>query len=219
VKKVGRKAGGPVGGHSGAPGLASTLGDFTTRPRVLLISAIAIIVGTAGVISGVALLKLIRLCTNLAYFGRFTLANLPLGHSPWGLAAVLVPVGGALIVASALLPENANPFHHLATGLGRMEADEIKAATPAKAEQARQLAQRQAAEHARIEALKESMAAEIGIGQAADWLCAASGLFGQGRNTDYADLRDGLRSTCGVSGAVRQHMMNEITRNLDPGSK
>ncbi len=98
MKKVERlNAKGPVGGHSGAPALSS-LGDFTTRPRVLLISAIALVVGTAGVISGVVLLRLIRLCTNLAYFGRFTLANLPLGHSPWGLAVVLVPVGGALIV-------------------------------------------------------------------------------------------------------------------------
>jgi chloride channel protein, CIC family len=76
----------------------SLLGDFTTRPRVLLISAIAFVVGTAGVIAGVALLDLIRLCTNLAYFGRFTLADLPLGHSPWGVAALLVPVAGALIV-------------------------------------------------------------------------------------------------------------------------
>jgi hypothetical protein len=32
------------------------LGDFTTSPRVLLISAIAVIVGTAGVVAGVALL-------------------------------------------------------------------------------------------------------------------------------------------------------------------
>jgi hypothetical protein len=41
------------------------LGDFTTSPRVLAISAIAIAVGTAGVIAGVVLLNLIRLCTNL----------------------------------------------------------------------------------------------------------------------------------------------------------
>jgi chloride channel protein, CIC family len=88
------------GRHSGRPGAEALgrLGDFTTRPRVLLISTIAIVVGTGGVVAGVALLKLIRLCTNLAYFGRFTLANLPLGHSPWGLAAVLVPVAGALVV-------------------------------------------------------------------------------------------------------------------------
>jgi len=74
------------------------LGDFTTSPRVLAISAIAIAVGTAGVIAGVVLLNLIRLCTNLAYFGRFTLADLPLGQSPLGLATVAVPVAGALVV-------------------------------------------------------------------------------------------------------------------------
>ncbi len=74
------------------------LGDFTTKPRVLLISAIAILVGTAGAVAGVALLDLIRLFTNLAYFGRLTLADLKLGQSPWGLASVGVPVIGALIV-------------------------------------------------------------------------------------------------------------------------
>jgi chloride channel protein, CIC family len=74
------------------------LGDFTTSPRVLLISAIAIVVGTAGVAAGVVLLRLIRLCTNLAYFGRFTLADLPLGHSPLGFATVGMPVAGALLV-------------------------------------------------------------------------------------------------------------------------
>ena len=55
------------------------LGDFTTNPRVLVISGISIVVATGGVIAGVALLSLIRLCTNLAYFGSFTLADLKLG--------------------------------------------------------------------------------------------------------------------------------------------
>ena len=74
------------------------LGDFTTNPRVLIISAIAVLVGSAGVVAGVVLLNLIRICSNLAYFGRFTLLDLKLGQSPLGLAAVLVPVIGALIV-------------------------------------------------------------------------------------------------------------------------
>ena len=74
------------------------LGDFTTNPRVLVIAAIALVVGTGGVISGVILLKLIRLCTNIAYFGSFSLADLPLGHSPLGPVAILVPVAGALII-------------------------------------------------------------------------------------------------------------------------
>ncbi|HEY4171678.1 MAG TPA: chloride channel protein [Rhodopila sp.] len=74
------------------------LGDFTTDPRVLVISAIAIVVGTAGVFAGIMLLDLIKLCTNVAYFGRFTTATLDLGDSPLGLFAVGVPVVGALIV-------------------------------------------------------------------------------------------------------------------------
>jgi H+/Cl- antiporter ClcA len=88
-------------GRPGAPPLSEGirhLGDFTTSPRVLLIAAIAAVVGSAGVAAGVLLLQLIRLCTNLAYFGRFSLAHLPLSHSPLGIVAVLVPVIGGLIV-------------------------------------------------------------------------------------------------------------------------
>jgi CIC family chloride channel protein len=74
------------------------LGDFTTSPRVLLIVAIAIGVGSAGVAAGVVLLHLIQLCTNLAYFGQLSLTALKLGQSPLGVAAVLVPIIGGLIV-------------------------------------------------------------------------------------------------------------------------
>ncbi|MGH6676832.1 MAG: chloride channel protein, partial [Xanthobacteraceae bacterium] len=74
------------------------LGDFTTSPRVLLISAIAIAVGTAGVITGVILLELIRLFTNLSYFGVISTVVRPFSQSPLGVLKVLVPVGGALIV-------------------------------------------------------------------------------------------------------------------------
>ena len=74
------------------------LGDFTTKPRVLVIGAIAVIVATAGVIAGIALLDLIGLFTNLAYFGRFSFTAPDLGQSPLGYAAVLVPVAGSLVV-------------------------------------------------------------------------------------------------------------------------
>lgn len=76
----------------------SHLRDFTTDPRVLLIAAIAVVVATAGLFAGIALLKLIRLATNIAYFGQFTLAELRLEGTPLGLAAVIVPVLGALII-------------------------------------------------------------------------------------------------------------------------
>jgi len=74
------------------------LGDFTTKPRVLVVSGIAIGVGTAGAITGLVLLDLIRFFTNIAYFGRPTLQNLSLGASPLGALAVAVPVVGGLII-------------------------------------------------------------------------------------------------------------------------
>ncbi|RAZ88203.1 chloride channel protein [Mesorhizobium hawassense] len=74
------------------------LRDFTTDPRVLVIAAIAVVVATAGLFAGIVLLKLIRLATNIAYFGQFSLAELRLADTPLGLAAVVVPVVGALII-------------------------------------------------------------------------------------------------------------------------
>ncbi|HEY4191910.1 MAG TPA: chloride channel protein [Mesorhizobium sp.] len=74
------------------------LGDFTTDARVLLIAAIAVIVGTAALGAGILLIKLIKLVTNLAYFGQFSLQDLKLADTPLGLWAVLVPVVGALVI-------------------------------------------------------------------------------------------------------------------------
>ncbi|OBQ74724.1 chloride channel protein [Mesorhizobium erdmanii] len=74
------------------------LRDFTTDARVLTIATIAVVVATAGLFAGISLLKLIRLATNIAYFGQFTLADLKLQDTPLGLAAVMVPVIGALII-------------------------------------------------------------------------------------------------------------------------
>ena len=74
------------------------LRDFTTDPRVLVIAAIAVVVATAGLAAGIVLLKLIRLATNIAYFGQFSLAELRLEDTPLGYASVIVPVVGALII-------------------------------------------------------------------------------------------------------------------------
>ncbi|TPI65973.1 chloride channel protein [Mesorhizobium sp. B3-1-3] len=74
------------------------LRDFTTDPRVLLIAAIAVVVATAALFAGIVLMQLIRLATNIAYFGQFSLAELKLEDSPLGYAAVIVPVIGALII-------------------------------------------------------------------------------------------------------------------------
>jgi len=74
------------------------LGDFTTDARVLFIAAVAVVVATAGVAVGFVLLKLIYLCTNIAYFGEFSIANLHIEDHKLGLWAVLVPVAGSLVV-------------------------------------------------------------------------------------------------------------------------
>ncbi|QKC83122.1 chloride channel protein [Mesorhizobium sp. NZP2077] len=74
------------------------LRDFTTDARVLTIATIAVVVATAALFAGIVLLKLIRLATNIAYFGQFSLADLKLQDTPLGYAAVVVPVIGALII-------------------------------------------------------------------------------------------------------------------------
>lgn len=74
------------------------LGDFTTSPRVLYIVAIAVFVALVSVAAGVALLDLIRLFTNLAYFGRVSLATADLSQSPFGMWTVLIPAAGAIVI-------------------------------------------------------------------------------------------------------------------------
>ena len=102
ARKEDEEEGGSRGGDGGVPRLAfdevRRLGDFTTKPRVLVISGIAIVVGTAGALTGLALLDLIRFFTNIAYFGRPTLQHLSLGASPLGAASIAVPVVGGLII-------------------------------------------------------------------------------------------------------------------------
>jgi H+/Cl- antiporter ClcA/CBS domain-containing protein len=74
------------------------LGDFTTNPRVLYIAAIAVFVALVSLAAGVLLLDLIRLFTNLAYFGRFSLEIADLAYSPFGMWTVLIPAAGAIII-------------------------------------------------------------------------------------------------------------------------
>jgi len=82
---------------SGSPSW-ETLGDFTTTPRVLVISALAIVIGAVCAFVALALLRLIGLFTNIFYYGRWNSALVsPVGnHLGW--FSVLVPVAGALII-------------------------------------------------------------------------------------------------------------------------
>jgi chloride channel protein, CIC family len=74
------------------------LRDFSTDRRVLLLMAVAAVVGTFSVGAAWLLLKAIALCTNLAYFGRFSVDAVAIGASPYGYATVIVPVVGCVII-------------------------------------------------------------------------------------------------------------------------
>src|SRR5579885_1407830 len=75
------------------------LGDFTVTPRTLLIALLACGIGALGALVADALLKLIGLITNLAFYQRFATSLVAPGadhHSP--LLVLLLPVLGGLIV-------------------------------------------------------------------------------------------------------------------------
>src|SRR5438270_3477916 len=76
----------------------SPLGDFTTRPRVITISVMAIVIGIISAYVALVLLKLIGLFTNLFFFQRFSTALITPAGNQLGPFEVLVPVIGALII-------------------------------------------------------------------------------------------------------------------------
>jgi len=74
------------------------LGDFTTDPSVIKLSILALGIGCLSAFIAYALLWLIALFTNLAYFGRFSVAQVTPGQSPFGVWAVGIPVIGGLVI-------------------------------------------------------------------------------------------------------------------------
>jgi H+/Cl- antiporter ClcA/predicted transcriptional regulator len=76
----------------------SELGDFTATPRLLTISAFAVVIGVIGAYVALALLSLIGFFTNLFFFQRVstTLVS-PAGHH-LGWLVLIPPVAGALII-------------------------------------------------------------------------------------------------------------------------
>ena len=74
------------------------LRDFTADRRVLILAALAIVVGSAGAGAAWALARLINLVTNLAYFGTLSAAPSNVADNTLGLAAALIPVAGCLVI-------------------------------------------------------------------------------------------------------------------------
>ena len=80
------------------PSSRTSLADFSTDRRVLLLSAMALAIGAISSLVAYVLIWLIAGITNLAFYHRFSTAPVvPQGHH-LGLWVVLVPVAGALII-------------------------------------------------------------------------------------------------------------------------
>ncbi|HJQ11092.1 MAG TPA: chloride channel protein [Gemmatimonadaceae bacterium] len=76
----------------------SPLGDFTTRPRVISISLMAVVIGIISAYVALALLKLIGLFTNLFFFQRVSTELVSPAGNHLGPFVIIVPVIGALII-------------------------------------------------------------------------------------------------------------------------
>jgi H+/Cl- antiporter ClcA len=80
------------------PTVEDELADFSTNRRVLLLSAMALAIGAFSALVAYALIWLIAVITNLAFYHRFSAVPVtPQGHH-LGYWVVLVPVVGALII-------------------------------------------------------------------------------------------------------------------------
>jgi len=80
------------------PGGSGRLGDFTTDRRVLVLIAMAFVVGTGGAMAAWVLVKLIALVGNVVWLGRVGTAPLEMGAMPRTLWMVCVPALGGLVI-------------------------------------------------------------------------------------------------------------------------
>src|SRR6187402_28782 len=83
---------------SASAGAPDTLADFSTNRRVLLLCAIALPIGALGAVVAKALLWLIAVFTNAAFFLRFSSEAVSLQGHHFGWWGVAVPVLGGLII-------------------------------------------------------------------------------------------------------------------------
>src|ERR1051326_7561260 len=74
------------------------LGDFTTGPRVVLISGMAIGIGIVSAFVALILLRLIGLVTNLFFFQRWSTALVSPAGNHLGIFEIFVPIIGALVI-------------------------------------------------------------------------------------------------------------------------
>lgn len=74
------------------------LGDFTTTPRMILISILAVSIGVLSAFIALLLLRLIGLFTNLFFFQRWDTTLVSPTSNRLGVLEIFVPVIGALVI-------------------------------------------------------------------------------------------------------------------------
>jgi CIC family chloride channel protein len=77
---------------------ASSLADFRTDRRVLVLCALAVPIGLVSAFVAKALIWLIAVMTNLAFFLRFSSALVTPQETPLGAWVIVVPALGALVI-------------------------------------------------------------------------------------------------------------------------
>ena len=74
------------------------LADHSVDARMLLLAAMAVVVGSGGAVGAWLLLKMIALATNLFWFGRLSARPALITDSAIGLGVLVIPLIGSLIV-------------------------------------------------------------------------------------------------------------------------
>jgi chloride channel protein, CIC family len=74
------------------------LADHTADRRMILLAAMSLVVGCGGALGAWLLLRMIAIATNLFWYGRLSSGSASIVSSPVGMAVVLIPVIGSLIV-------------------------------------------------------------------------------------------------------------------------
>ena len=74
------------------------LADHSADRRMILLAAMAVVVGTGSAGSAWLLLKLIALVTNLAWYGRISVGSASIADAAGGIGMILIPVVGSLLI-------------------------------------------------------------------------------------------------------------------------
>src|SRR3546814_661942 len=80
------------------PTEAHQLADHSADRRMLMLAAMALVVGTGGAFGAWLLLKLIAVATNLFWFGRFSTDSVDIADAALGPVMVAIPIIGSIIV-------------------------------------------------------------------------------------------------------------------------